>query len=71
MLRSCECALTNASGAEAEQVPRLLMLKYPQQAPIPLPMRIAADVRIFRLTPVMISELDYSKGFAHSHLVTC
>jgi nitroimidazol reductase NimA-like FMN-containing flavoprotein (pyridoxamine 5'-phosphate oxidase superfamily) len=58
--------------AEAEKVLRLLMLKYPpQQAPIPLPMPKPADVRIFRVIPKVISVLDYSKGFAHTDLVTC
>ena len=56
---------------EAEKVLHLLMLKYPQQASIPLPMPTAADVRIFRVTPIVISVLDYSKGFAHTDLVTC
>jgi PPOX class probable F420-dependent enzyme len=56
--------------AEAEKVLRLLMLKYPQQS-IPLPMPSPADVRIFRVTPMVISVLDYSKGFAHTDLVTC
>jgi|SRR6185295_18771233 len=56
---------------EAEKVLHLLMLKYPQQASIPLPMPTAADVRIFRVTPIVISVLDYSKGFGHTDLVTC
>jgi len=56
---------------EAEKGLRLLMLKYPQQASIPLPMPTPADVRIFRVTPTVISVLDYSKGFAHTDLVTC
>jgi hypothetical protein len=30
-----------------------------------------ADVRIFRVMPTVISALDYSKGFAHTDLVTC
>jgi hypothetical protein len=30
-----------------------------------------ADVAIFRLTPAVISVLDYSKGFEHADLVTC
>jgi hypothetical protein len=48
------------------------MLKYPpQQASIPLPMPTLADVRIFRVTPTVISVLDYSKDFAHTDLVTC
>lgn len=56
--------------AEAEKALGLLMKKYPQQA-MPLPMPRAADVRIFRVTPIVISVLDYSKGFAHTDLVTC
>ena len=56
---------------EAEKALRLLMLKYPRQASIPLPMPTPADVRIFRVTPMVISVLDYSKGFAHTDLVTC
>ena len=56
---------------EAEKVLRLLMLKYPKQADIPLPMPTPTDVRIFRVTPMVISVLDYSKGFAHTDLVTC
>ena len=58
-------------AGEAEKVLRLLMLKYPEQASVPLPMPSARDVRIFRVTPVVISVLDYSKGFAHTDLVTC
>jgi hypothetical protein len=34
-------------------------------------MPTAADARIFRVTPIVISVLDYSKGFAHTDLVTC
>lgn len=56
---------------EAEKVLRLLMLKYPEQASIPLPMPTSADVRIFRVKPTVISVLDYTKGFAHTDLVTC
>lgn len=28
-------------------------------------------VRIFCVTPLVISVFDYSKGFAHTDLVTC
>jgi len=58
-------------STEAEKALRLLLLKYPQQASIPLPMPTPADVRIFRVTPTVISVLDYSKGFAHTDLVNC
>lgn len=57
--------------AEAEKAMRLLFQKYPEQASLPLPMPSPADVRIFRVTPVVVSVLDYSKGFAHTDLVTC
>jgi len=30
-----------------------------------------ADVRIFRVEPMVISLLDYTKGFGHTDLVTC
>jgi hypothetical protein len=35
--------------------------------PLPTP----ADIRIFRLTPTIVSLLDYSKAFGHTDLVTC
>lgn len=57
--------------AEAERALRMLMLKYPQQVPLPLPLPTPEDVRIFRVTPVVISVLDYSKGFGHADLVSC
>ncbi len=60
-----------SDASEAEKALRLLMLKYPQQKTLPLPMPAPADVRIFRLTPTVISVLDYSKGFGHTDLVTC
>jgi nitroimidazol reductase NimA-like FMN-containing flavoprotein (pyridoxamine 5'-phosphate oxidase superfamily) len=56
---------------EAEKVLRLLLLKYPKQNSLPLAMPTPADVRIFRVTPIVISVLDYSKGFGHTDLVTC
>jgi hypothetical protein len=56
--------------AEAEKALRLLMLKYPEQS-VPLPMPAPADIRIFRVIPVVVSVLDYSRGFAHTDLVTC
>jgi hypothetical protein len=41
------------------------------QDSLPLPMPTSADVRIFRVTPTVISVLDYTKGFGHTDLVTC
>ena len=59
--------------AEAENALRLLMQKYPEQKSLPpsLPMPTPETVRIFRLTPTIVSLLDYSKGFGHTDLVTC
>jgi hypothetical protein len=56
---------------EGEKALHLLMQKYPQQNSLPLPMPTPADVRIFRVIPMVISVLDYSKGFGHTDLVTC
>ena len=57
--------------AEAAKVLRMLPLKYPEQIDLPVPMPTPEDVRIFRLTPTVISVLDYSKGFGHTDLVSC
>jgi hypothetical protein len=59
--------------AEAEKALRLLLLKYPEQKSLPssLAMPTPETVRIFRLTPTVISVLDYSKGFGHTDLVIC
>lgn len=58
--------------AEAEKVLSLMPQKFPEQTtPLPVPMPTPDDVRIFRLTPTIISVLDYSKGFGHTDLVSC
>lgn len=58
--------------ADAERILALLPGKYPEQAtPLPMPMPTPEQVRIFRLDPVVISVLDYSKGFGHADLVSC
>ncbi len=57
--------------AEANKVLHMLPLKYPEQVNLPVPMPTPEDVRIFRVTPTIISVLDYSKGFGHTDLVTC
>jgi hypothetical protein len=56
---------------EAGKVLRMLMERYPEQASLPGPMPAARDVAIFRVTPKVISLLDYSRGFGHTDLVTC
>lgn len=59
--------------AEAERAMRLLWTRYPEQtATAGLPeMPTPDEVRIFRVTPKVVSVLDYTKGFAHTDLVTC
>lgn len=57
--------------AEAEKVLRMLPLKYPDAPPLPFKMPSPDEVRLFRVTPTVISVLDYSKGFGHTDLVTC
>jgi PPOX class probable F420-dependent enzyme len=60
-----------ADPAEAEKAMGLLMSRYPDQKGIDLPVPKPSEVRIFRLTPTVISVLDYSKGFGHADLVAC
>ena len=55
--------------AEAERILRMLPSKYPEQVSLPGPMPTADEIRIFRISPTVISVLDYSKGFGHT--VTC
>lgn len=57
--------------AEAEKVLRLLPLKYPESRPLPMEMPSPDQVRVFRVTPSVISVLDYAKGFGHTDLVMC
>ena len=56
---------------EAEKVLGMLPTKYPEQVSLPGPMPKPDDVRIFRVTPTVISVLDYSKGFGHTDLISC
>jgi nitroimidazol reductase NimA-like FMN-containing flavoprotein (pyridoxamine 5'-phosphate oxidase superfamily) len=57
--------------AEAEKVLRMLPLKYPDAPPLPMKMPSPDEVRLIRVTPMVISVLDYSRGFGHTVLVTC
>lgn len=57
---------------EGQKVLDMLVRKYPQQsAPLPFTMPKPEEVALFRVTPRVISVLDYTKGFAHTDLVTC
>jgi len=64
-------AVPVTEATEGEKALRLLMDKYPEQTSLPFPMPKFAEVRIFRVTPTVISVLDYSKGFGHTDLITC
>ncbi|MDO9164810.1 MAG: pyridoxamine 5'-phosphate oxidase family protein [Rhodoferax sp.] len=57
--------------AEAEKVLRMLPLKYPEARPLPMKMPSPDEVRLFRVSPLVISVLDYSKGFGHTDLIIC
>lgn len=59
--------------AEAEKVMAMLPLKYPDAPPSTAQMKMPTpeDVALFRVVPEIVSVLDYTKGFAHTDLVTC
>jgi hypothetical protein len=59
--------------AEAEVI-GMLPLKYPDAPPATAQMKMPAppeDVALFRVVPEIVSVIDYTKGFAHTDLVTC
>jgi nitroimidazol reductase NimA-like FMN-containing flavoprotein (pyridoxamine 5'-phosphate oxidase superfamily) len=56
---------------EAEKVRQLLMAKYPRQEGVNLPEPKPEDVSLFRVTPTVISVIDYTQGFGHTDFVTC
>lgn len=60
-----------ADRNEASEILQMLPQKYPDDIKLPMPMPGPDDVCIFRVTPTVISVLDYTKGFGHTDLVTC
>lgn len=56
---------------EAEKVLRMLPLKYPDTPPLPIKMPTPDEIRLFRVMPLVISILDYTKGFGHTDLIHC
>jgi nitroimidazol reductase NimA-like FMN-containing flavoprotein (pyridoxamine 5'-phosphate oxidase superfamily) len=58
--------------AEAERVLAMLPLKYPDAPPAMASMKMPTpeEVALFRVEPEIISVLDYTKGFAHTDLVS-
>ena len=61
-------AIPVTDRGEAARILRMLPLKYPKDTKLPGPMPTADQVCIFRLSPTVISVLDYSKGFGHTDL---
>jgi PPOX class probable F420-dependent enzyme len=57
--------------AEVTRVLPLIMQRYPEQQEFNLPMPRPEDIALYRVTPTVISVLDYSKGFGHTDLVKC
>lgn len=57
--------------AEGAKAIGLLFARYPAQEGVTLTLPKPAEVAIFRVTPMIISVLDYTLGFAHTDLVTC
>lgn len=57
--------------AEGAKALALLFARYPSQEGVTFALPSPADVAIFRLTPTVVSVLDYTLGFAHSDLVAC
>jgi nitroimidazol reductase NimA-like FMN-containing flavoprotein (pyridoxamine 5'-phosphate oxidase superfamily) len=57
--------------AQAVKILDMLPRKYPEARPLPMKMPSPEQVRLFRVSPVVISILDYSRGFGHTDLVTC
>ena len=57
--------------AEFEKALRLLISRYPNQKGLELPMPKTSEICVFRLTPTLVSLLDYSRGFGHTDLIAC
>lgn len=56
---------------EAQRIMGLLISRYPAQGEAPGDLPPASAVAIFKVVPVVISVLDYTKGFAHAELTAC
>lgn len=63
------CRITDET--EAQHAIDLLMARYPEQKGLSLEPPKPGDLALFRVTPTVISALDYSKGFGHTDLMTC
>ena len=68
MAAHAERVLEEAEGIKALS---LLFARYPAQEGVTFALPSPSDVAIFRVTPKIVSVLDYTLGFAHTDLVTC
>ena len=75
VMRSPACPCQRARRGSKTQPKRsarcLLIARYPQQGETPGELPPASAVAIFRVSPAMISVLDYSKGFGHAEPTAC
>ena len=58
-----------ADDAEATRIIALGQSRYPASIPLPMAMPTPDQIHIFKVTPSIISLLDYSQGFGHTELV--
>ena len=59
-----------ADMAKAEEILRKLIQQYAGDSSYTGPMPNVAELAIYRIEPTVVSVLDYSKGFAHTDLVS-
>lgn len=57
--------------ADGTKALRLLFARYPAQSGLTIALPSSNDVAVFRVTPMIISVLDYSLGFGHTDLIKC
>jgi len=60
-------AAETTDPAELKRVMELMLKRYPEYAAMPMPG--PEVIAVLRITPEIVSILDYSKGFAHTDLV--
>lgn len=57
--------------SEGSRALDLLFARYPAQQVMDLDLPSPGDVALFRLTPKVVSVLDYTLGFGHADLIVC
>ncbi|MDA8389382.1 MAG: pyridoxamine 5'-phosphate oxidase family protein [Gammaproteobacteria bacterium] len=55
---------------EAEKALRMFGFNWPEQAMPEEALPSSEEIQVYRVTPTLISVLDYSKGFGHTDLVS-